>query len=170
MISRGWQVTAILLVWLAGMVWGAYTGYSWTDAWWSKEWALRDKADAKALAQREAAERTEEQRRQQAITRITENAQQQITAARADADSAAAAGERLHETAEKLQQQLRASEASRDIAITDASKARREAEDLRSQLFRESDEMAGAFAAEADRAYIAGRACEQAYDSLIQSQ
>lgn len=155
----------VCLLVACGSIFGA--GYYAADKYWDAKWKGRDETDAKALAQREAAERTEEQRRQRAITRITQNAQQQINSARADADSAAAAGERLHAAAEKLQQQLRASEASRDAAIGGASKARREAEDLRTQLFRESDEMAGAFAAEADRAYISGRACEQSYDALI---
>jgi hypothetical protein len=133
---------------------------------WQQRWSERDAADATAVARQQAANRAEEQRRQQEIARITQNAQQQINAARADADSAAAAGNRLQQTVADLQRRLRQRGASGNTATAGACEAERAAADMFAELFRESDATAGAYAAEADRRRIEGLACEQSYEAL----
>lgn len=143
-------------------------GYAAAERKWEARWSARDEADAKALAQREAAERTEEQRRQHAITRITQNAQQQITAARTDANDAVAAGERLQQTVKQLQRRLRESEASGNTCVTSGSQTATKQCGVLTDLFTESVKRNQQLAAEADRRRIAGLACERAYDSLIQ--
>lgn len=142
------------------------SGHHAADRKWSQRWTERDAADAKAVAQRAANERAEEQRRQRRVNEETERAEQELVAARAAADRANAAAGGLRSELDKLQSRLRVSEKRRNTAVADASQARAEAADLLAQLLRESDEMAGAFAAEADSSRIAGRACERAYDAI----
>lgn len=167
LIKANWQrlLTVVLLLLLMGSCYRL--GRIDERDSWEVKWAGRDVADAKALAQREVAERTEEQRRQQVITRITENAQQQITAARADASSAAVAGDRLQQTVRQLQRRLHESEASGNTSTARRGKATSRQCSVLTDLFIESVERNQQLAAEADRRRIAGLACERAYDALI---
>lgn len=165
MIFNWRPLVALLLLLVA--CWGGWRGgYHAADSKWSQRWSQRDADDAKAIAKRTAAERTEEQRRQLRVNEETERAEHELAAVRAAADRADAAAGGLRSELDKLQSRLRISEQRRSAAVADASQARAEAADLLAQLLRESDEMAGAFAAEADRSRIAGVACERSYDAV----
>lgn len=133
---------------------------------WKQRWSERDAADATAVARQQAANRAEEQRRQQEIARITQNAQQQINAARADADSAAAAGNRLQQTVADLQRRLRQRGASGNTATGSGGQAAAKQCSVLTDLFSESVERNQQLAAEADRRRIAGLACERAYETM----
>jgi hypothetical protein len=166
LLKRYWRPFAALALLLVAC-WGVWRGgYHAADSKWSQRWSQRDADDAKAIAKRTAAERAEEQRRQRRVNEETERAEQELVAARAAAERANAAAGGLRSELDKLQSRLRVSEQRRDTAVTDAGKARAEAADLLAELLRESDEMAGAFAAEADGAYISGRSCEWSYDAV----
>jgi hypothetical protein len=165
LLSRYWRSIAAMALLLVAC-WGVWRGgYNAADQEWRQRWTERNAADVRAVAQRAAAERAEEQRRQRRVNEETERAEQELVAARAAAERANAAAGGLRSELDKLQFRLRVSEQRRDTAVTDAGKARAEAADLLAQLLRESDEMAGAFAEEADRSRIAGTACERAYNS-----
>lgn len=169
--GNGWRMALIMLV--AALAGGAYvanrayeSGQRAEREKWQHRWSERNIADATAVARQQAANRAEEQRRQQEIARITKNAQQQINAARADADSAAAAGNRLQQTVADLQRRLRQRGAGGNTATGSGGQAAAKQCSVLTDLFSESVERNQQLAAEADRRRIAGLACEQSYEAL----
>jgi chromosome segregation ATPase len=137
---------------------------------WKKKWADRDTADALATAQREKAERDEEQRRQQAADEERKRADEELAKMQADADAAQRAGDGLRKQLATLQRQLAGSETGRVSAIAAAGAAKAQAGVLLAQLLGEADTMAGEFAKEADERYVAGSTCERTYDKIMASQ
>ncbi len=105
----------------------------------------------------------ENQRRQVATEKADAEAQEQLAAARIDADRAGSALERL-------QQRLAAAEQrSRDAgnAITaQLSQAAEDAARVRADVFGRVGEAAQLYAGVADERGVAGAACERTYDSL----
>lgn len=105
----------------------------------------------------------ENQRRQAATEKADAEAQEQVAAARTDADRAGSALERL-------QQRLAAAEQrSRDAgnAITaQLSQAAEDAARVRADVFGRIGEAAQLYAAVADDRGIAGSACEKSYDAV----
>lgn len=105
----------------------------------------------------------ENQRRQAETEKADAEAQEQLAAARIDADRAGSALERL-------QQRLAAAEQrSRDAgnAITaQLSQAAEDAARVRADVFGRIGEAAQLYAGVADERGIAGSACEKAYDSV----
>jgi len=116
----------------------------------------RDRRAAMALIQ-------ENQRRQAATEKADAEAQEQLAAARSDAERAGSALERL-------QQRLAAAEQrSRDAgnAITaQLSQAAEGAARVRADVFGRIGEAAQLYAGVADERGIAGSACEKAYDAV----
>ena len=116
----------------------------------------RDRRAAMALIQ-------ENQRRQAATEKADAEAQEQLTAARTDADRAGSALERL-------QQRLAAAEQrSRDAgnAITaQLSQAAEGAARVRADVLGRVGEAAQLYAGVADERGIAGSSCEKAYDAV----
>lgn len=158
----------MILLAIAGILYGAYHhGVTVTDARWQAKWSDQQLLQAKGLAAATTANRTEEQRRQSAVNEVSTDARTQITAATADAVTADAAGDRLHDTANKLA--AGASCAPGDSGATDRSKAATRAAMVLSDLFQRADRRAGELAKAYDSARIAGLACEAAYSSLISS-
>lgn len=159
-------LTLIALVALS--LWGAYSvGYDSANKSWQLKWAQRNEKDSDALAQRHTEARIEEQRRQQAINKVIQNASQQIYAAHNDAVSANAVANRLHEQADKLAQRLADRERACGSPTTRGGPPASRSQ-LLADLFKRADEEAGRMAAIADEARVRGLACEQAYGGLGQ--
>ena len=130
-------------------------------------WDLdRAQATAAALAQT-TAYRAEEQRRAAAHQEIVDEADRKILAARADAVVADAAAGKLRDRVVALVAQARAT--TGNPAAAQGSPPADDAIGMLAELQRRADARAGFLAYFADRASIAGQACERAYKSLIVS-
>jgi hypothetical protein len=160
-------VLAIAVLMLASAAGGAWV----SGALWAADLAEAKQTHAQALAaiehrqtQAQAQARSEEQRRQTALEGIRTDASEQIEQAQADA---AAATARAH----SLQQQA-ARVAARPSCTTDnpgaalGSPSANAPALLLADVLSRIDARAGELAATADRARIAGAACERSYDSL----
>ena len=110
-----------------------------------------------------AAARVEEQRRTAAQSEIANDANQQRTAALADAFAARAAAGSLQQRVDQLVA------AARHTAAAAGSPAASDALDLLADVLGRADERAGELAAYADAARIAGQQCERDYDALTVS-
>ncbi|WP_241300444.1 DUF2514 family protein [Burkholderia stabilis] len=106
------------------------------------------------------AARTEEQRRTAAQSEIAKDANQQRTAALADAFAARAAAGSLQQRVDQLVA------AGRHSASATGSPAAGDALDLLADVLGRADQRAGDLAEYADRARIAGQQCERDYDAL----
>ncbi|WP_321849688.1 DUF2514 family protein [Burkholderia diffusa] len=104
--------------------------------------------------------RAEEQRRTAAQSEIAKDANQQRTAALADAFAARAAAGSLQQRVDQLVA------AARHPAATTGSPAAGDALDLLADVLSRIDQRAGDLAEYADRARIAGQQCERDYDAL----
>ncbi|MDF3115897.1 DUF2514 domain-containing protein [Burkholderia semiarida] len=127
--------------------------------------SAREIADMKAraaTAQAKAvdAARAEEQRRTAAQSEIAKDANQQRTAALADAFAARAAAGSLQQRVDELV------DAARHPAAAAGSPAAGDALDLLADVLGRSDETSGELAAIADQRGIAGQQCERDYDAL----
>ncbi|WP_373558405.1 DUF2514 family protein [Burkholderia sp. MSMB1072] len=107
------------------------------------------------------AARAEEQRRTAAQSEIANNANQQRTAALADAFTARAAAGSLQQRVDELVA------AARHPAASGGSPTAGDALDLLADVLGSADRRAGELAEYADRARIAGQQCERDYDALI---
>lgn len=107
-----------------------------------------------------AAARAEEQRRTAAQSEIAKDANQQRTAALADAFAARAAAGSLQQRVDQLVA------AARHPAAAAGGPAAGDALDLLADVLRRADQRAGELAEYADRARIAGQQCERDYDAL----
>ena len=109
-----------------------------------------------------AAARAEEQRRQNKINQVRNDAQQQIKAAAGDAALAASAADSLQQQVDKLL----ASRSACDSRVAQGSQTIRDLTTVLADLRRRADERAGELARIADESRIAGLTCEKAYQSL----
>ncbi|MBR8460788.1 DUF2514 family protein [Burkholderia dolosa] len=109
------------------------------------------------------AERDESNRRTAAQSEIAKDANQQRTAALADAFAARAAAGSLQQRVDQLVA------AARHPAAAAGSPATGDALDLLADLFGRADERAGELAKIADERGIAGQQCERDYDALTVS-
>ncbi|TRO15818.1 DUF2514 family protein [Ectopseudomonas mendocina] len=125
-------------------------------AYYRAEVAERDRRGAMFIIQ-------ENQRRQAAVEKADAEAQQQLAAARGDAERAGSALERL-------QQRLAAAEQrSRDAGNSITAQLGKAAEDaarMRADVLGRLGEAVRLYADIADQRGIAGAACEKAYDGL----
>ncbi|HDR8931678.1 TPA: DUF2514 family protein [Burkholderia vietnamiensis] len=110
-----------------------------------------------------SAARAEEQRRTAAQSEIAKDANQQRTAALADAFAARAAAGSLQQRVDQLVA------AAHHPAATTRSPAAGDALDLLADVLGRADQRAGDLAEYADRARIAGQQCERDYDALTLS-
>ncbi|HEY4664443.1 MAG TPA: DUF2514 family protein, partial [Comamonas sp.] len=149
---------------------GYQRGYSKADGRWQAKWQERDLLDAQATAQRQAEERAKEQQRQIAINEIASNAQANIEQAQRDAATAARTADSLRAAIDQAAGRLADSEASHNACTADASKARADAARVLADVLKRADERAGKLAAYADRARVAGLACEAAYDAVSETK
>ncbi|WP_131753611.1 DUF2514 family protein [Burkholderia vietnamiensis] len=123
---------------------------------------IADMKSEAATAQAKAVEaaRTEEQRRTAAQSEIANDANQQRTAALADAFAARAAAGSLQQRVDQLVA------AARHSAAATGSPAAGDALDLLADVLGRADQRAGELAEYADTARIAGQQCERDYDAL----
>lgn len=105
--------------------------------------------------------RAEEQRRINTLEVIANDTRNKLDAAQADAATARTAAAGLRQQLADYRQRSRCSPAA-----TGGSTPAEDPLFLLSDLLSRADERAGELADFADRAHIAGRACEAAYDSL----
>jgi len=152
---------------LLGLVTGSYfKGYDTADTSWQLKWSERDKADALALAEREAVVRAEEQRKQGEIDAISTDAQNKIDAAHSDAAVAAYTADSLHKQADKLAARLAERERACKSPTAGAGQATISGSTVLAELFRSADERATKLAAIADQSRVRGLACESSYAAL----
>ncbi|TBL49895.1 DUF2514 domain-containing protein [Obesumbacterium proteus] len=166
-INRRMIAMVLLLANLSLWV-GHYTGYRNADKSWQLRWAQRDKEDSDALAQRQADERAEEQRRQQAANQAVKDAEKDNEQLKADAVNAKRSANRLRKQLAQLRQQFADSETGKLSSTASASASKSQAIILLTELLSESNEAAGEYAKEADRAYSAGQTCERIYNEVTQ--
>ena len=166
-MSINWRMIAMVVVLANLSLWvGHYTGYRDADKSWQLKWAQRDKEDSDALAQRQASERAEEQRRQQAANQAVKDADKDNEQLKADAINAKRSANRLQQQLVQLRQQFADSETGKLSGAASSSASKSQAIILLTQLLSESNEAAGKYAKEADRAYGAGQTCERVYDKV----
>ena len=118
-------------------------------------------AQAKAVTAAVTAAREEEQRRINTMEVIANDTRNKLDAAHADAVASRAAAAGLRQQLADYRQRARS-----NPAITGGSTPAEDPLFLLSDLLSRADERAGELAEFADRAHLAGRACEAAYDSL----
>jgi len=170
-INFSWRMMAIGMLLVALVVVGRIAShyrdkYHQVDKSWQLEWAKRDKADSDALAKRQAGERAEEQRRQQAANQAVKDADEDNKQLKTDAINAKRSANRLQQQLVQLRQQFADSETGKFSSAASASASKSQVIILLTQLLSESNEAAGEYAKEADRAYSAGKACERIYDAV----
>ena len=129
----------------------------------------KEHAEQVALLEKSAREaetkaREEESRRADAIQEIANETQSQLVQARADADAAAASGERLRQHIAAVTASCR--RAATDSVVAAASAPAGPADGLLEVVQRRLDEAAERIARHADEARAAGLACQRSYDAL----
>lgn len=158
-------IVALLLV--AGALFGAYHhGVTVTNDEWQAKWSERDARDEAAKATNEAAERTKEQSRQQAINKVVQNGQALIDTAAAAVTAANRESDRLRSAADGVASRIAASQASGNSCTAAASAAATRAVMVLADVLKRADQRAGDLATVADQARARGVTCEQAYDAL----
>ncbi|AOK00204.1 DUF2514 family protein [Burkholderia vietnamiensis] len=152
-----WLDPRVWLVVIAATVGGIAGGYFKGHADGTRATVV---AAQKALLAAVAAARAEEQRRTAAQSEIAKDANQQRTAALADAFAARAAAGSLQQRVDQLVA------AARHPTAAAGGPAAGDALDLLADVLGRADERAGELAEYADRARIAGQQCERDYDAL----
>lgn len=166
LLKKYWKILTLMLL-VAFLLWRTYhAGYDSANTAWTLKWAQRDQDDSTAALHRDVSERAEEERRQSVVDKERRHADEELAKVQADADAARRAGNRLQQQLATIQKKYGRSETGSLSALADASAAKAEIVRVFAELLSESDTRAGVYAAEADRAYIAGGACEQAYDKV----
>lgn len=174
MMWRYWKIVLVAGAVVAAIAafshWRWQAGFNEAEGKWQQRWSQRDADDATALAKRQAEARNEEQRRQNEINEIRNSAAQRLAVVQADASTARAAADRLHNSAEILARRLADRERTCQSAPPGAGQAAGSGAVLLAELFRSADERAGELAAAADEARTRGLACERAYDALSRTR
>ncbi len=152
--SKCWRPLAIIVIVAICALWVANK----VSAYGEKRY---NAGYAKAVAEQEAADEQEEQRRNAELQKIQADAQQRIDAARNDAANAAAKSGRLQQQLANIRKQLVGYSTAESIGNPAA-----ETGVLLTQLLSESVERNRQLADYADRAREAGLACEAQYNSL----
>lgn len=168
-----WQLARKALPYLAvlaivlGSLWLAFDhGQDTKDAEWQARWNGHLAEDSAKTAQAQAEQRAIEASRLQTITKVTQDAQQAIDRAHADAADAAAYAGSVQQAADRIAARLADSQASNSACTTAASKAAAEHARVLADVFKRADTRAGILAATADQARARGLACEAAYDGV----
>jgi hypothetical protein len=165
---NGYFITAIVAG-LVGIAIGGGGAYTWENRALQVEKAAHatDKEHA-AEAQTKAvnAARSEEQRRTTAQSENAKDANNQRTAALADAFAARAAAGGLRD---QIAQLVRSARSAAHPAASTGGAPTGDALDLLANVLSQSDQRSGDLATYADNARIAGQQCERDYDALTAS-
>ncbi|MGL4270210.1 MAG: DUF2514 family protein [Plesiomonas sp.] len=155
---------AVVALWLFSE-WRYSAGEAAMNGVWQSRWIARDAADAEERQLRQEAVRTEEQRRADAVAAQEKEANDELEKAKRDAAAATAESRGLQQQLKTLRAKLAS---GGTCAIPGASGAGKAAAAITvlSELLSDADGVAGAMAEEADRARIAGSACERMYDGI----
>lgn len=144
-----------------GLLLGLALGWLFSG-WRLGEQIAEIRADhAQALADAQSRARKIEAGWYAGMLEVQRNAREKLDAAAADAAAAGSAAERLRERVAELSRRPAACPAA-----TGGGEAADAAGDLLADVLGRIDAAAGELAAHADRARVAGMACEAAYDSL----
>lgn len=135
---------------------------------WQAKWDRQSAELAEARAQNVQLAREEEQRRQRAVDKVRQDAEQQIARVETDAAAASAVAAGVLEQARRLA--TRASQCANHSRVTQAGDAARQPAVVLADVLGRADARAGELARAYDRARTAGLACERAYHSLISQQ
>lgn len=161
---RGYAAAALAGAAIAG-------GSAWIVQGWradaqvariEKNWSDERAVSSQVLANAQDRARQEEQRRYVAINEVRDEADQNL--ARVVAAERSAADKRLRDQAAEFARRHRPPASHTSAAQPSPTIA--DPIGLLAELFGELDGMAEVYAAEADRARVAGLTCERAYDSL----
>ena len=153
-LTKYWRPLAIIIIVAAGALWARSEIISYGEQQYAAGYA-------KAVAEQQAANEKEEQRRNAELQKIQADAQQRIDAARNDAINAAAKSGRLQQQLANIRKQLVGYSTAESIGNPAA-----ETGVLLSQLLSESVERNRQLADYADKAREAGLTCEVQYNSL----
>jgi hypothetical protein len=110
--------------------------------------------------------RTEEQRRATALQGVIDDAEKNLARARADADAAGDAGQRLRKRLAEITGACRGGGAASNSAAASAGPATDATGDLLAHVQRRLDDAASGIARYADQSAAAGKACQRSYDAL----
>lgn len=153
-LIKYWRPLAIIIIVAAGALWVCSKVSSYGEQRYNDGYA-------KAVAEQNAANKKEEQRRNAELQKIQTDAQQRIDAARNDAVNAAAKSGRLQQQLANIRKQLVGYSAAESIGNPAA-----ETGVLLADVLRKSVERNRQLADYADRAREAGLTCEAQYNSL----
>lgn len=156
-------VTVFILLLGTGVASCSY-GIRITNTAWQSKWDAQALELSEAKTKAVTLAREEEQRRQSAIDKVRQDAEQQIARAEADAAVADAAADSLREQAKRLA--ARAGQCTSHPTATQSGKATAQPSVVLADVLGRADERAGQLAAAYDRARAAGLTCEAAYDAL----
>lgn len=131
---------------------------------WQAKWDRQTAELAEARTQNVQLAREEEQRRQRAIDKVRQDAEQQIARVETDAAAASAVAAGLLEQARRLA--TRAHQCANHSGVAQSSYAAGQPAVVLADLLGRADARAGELARAYDRARTAGLACERAYLSL----
>lgn len=153
-------LAVVVIVAIASVGWR--NGAQQANAAWQSKWDQHLASDATGTAEAQAEQRAIEAMRQQSINKVTQDAQQAIDRANADAADANSAADGLRDAADRYVD----SQGRLASCTTAASQAATAHARLLADVLKRADERAGRLAAVADQAYLRGLSCEQAYDAL----
>lgn len=159
-------IIAIGIACCGGALVGHHYGAKEANAEWQAKWNAHLAEDNAKTAQAQAEQRAIEASRLQTITKVTQDAQQAIDRATADAADAARTADSVQRAADRIASRLADSQASVSACTTAASKAAAEHARVLADVFKRADTRAGILAATADQARARGLACEAAYDGV----
>lgn len=158
---------------LAALGFAYHTGSKHTETKYelliSKEHERAEQAIAAEMAERlkmEQDAREKEQRHQNEIERVRQDASDQITRAKSGATAAIASANRLREQANRTAARCATGTASASSGAATGSAPAASPGLVLADVLGRIDARAGELAEFADRAAIAGSACERSYDSL----
>lgn len=160
--------------WIAGIGLALAVGLGQQVRVWSAQAELAKESRAHSSYRLEVAESdrraasaalAETKRRIAAMDEVERNARWEIESARADADRAGGALERLQQRYDQSEQRSRECGNAITAKLSETAES---ASRMRADVFRRVGEAAQLYARVADERGIAGRACELAYDKAVQ--
>lgn len=131
---------------------------------WQAKWDRQSAELADTRAQNVQLAREEEQRRQRAIDKVRQDAEQQIARVETDAAAASAVAAGVLEQARRLA--TRTSQCASHSSVTQSGDAASQPAVVLADLLGRADARAGELARAYDRARASGLACQRAYLSL----